>query len=237
MDQNKRNENGQTFNEFLSAYSPKEYDRPSVTLDIVIFTPEYELLLIQRKNHPNIGCWALPGGFLEMDESLYQGAMRELKEETGVTQIEIAPVGMFGGVDRDPRTRIITMAFSALVPRQELHFKAADDAADAKLFHIDIQALGKVGIPVIQNRYPDISLPCTSFGEPTESEGMGYVISLTSEQGDTLSATVANANNSNVLLMTPAYTEDERVAGDHALIIFTAIQQVFPEIFDHKNYL
>ena len=81
-------ENGLTEEEFLSQYQPRDYERPSVTVDMLIFAVDKSgenkrLLLIKRKNHPYLGCWALPGGFVEMKESLREAAARELEEETG----------------------------------------------------------------------------------------------------------------------------------------------------------
>ena len=81
--------NGLTEEEYLKNYRPGDYERPSVTVDMLIFAVDnreesIRLLLIKRKNHPFLGCWALPGGFVEMTESLRDAAARELEEETGV---------------------------------------------------------------------------------------------------------------------------------------------------------
>ena len=80
--------NGLTEEEYLKNYRPGDYERPSVTVDMLIFAVDnreesIRLLLIKRKNHPFLGCWALPGGFVEMTESLRDAAARELEEETG----------------------------------------------------------------------------------------------------------------------------------------------------------
>lgn len=133
------NEKGQTLEEFLAGYDLKKYDRPSVTVDnVVIASVEGRpaVLLIKRRNHPFIGCWALPGGFLEMDESLEDGAVRELFEETGVTGVSPKQLGAYGDPGRDPRGRIITVAFLMELPEGAVP-KAADDAADAGLFFIE----------------------------------------------------------------------------------------------------
>lgn len=228
MKEKPKNAEGQDIEAFLQAYSPKEYDRPSVTLDIAIFTPSRELLMIQRANHPNIGLWALPGGFLEMDESLYDGAARELYEETNLKNIPMEALGMFGDVSRDPRTRIITAAFCAMAPREALQARAGDDAAAADVFGVEIQSIGEVDIPMREDRHPEISLPCTAYGEPLPDRGCGYELILTNKSGKRLSAKVARAGKSKVLLQTPCCEKTEGIAGDHALIIFSGLGHFFP---------
>ena len=138
METEKRNEKGQTLEEFLAGYDLKKYDRPSVTLDNVIFSlenGELSVLLIRRRNHPFIGDLALPGGFLEMDEDLPEGAARELLEETGISGIEPFELGVYGRPDRDPRGRVITVAFVSRLPEGAVP-KAGDDAKDAGLFRV-----------------------------------------------------------------------------------------------------
>ena len=95
------------------------------------------VLLIRRGNHPYLGTWALPGGFVEMEEELVDAAARELQEETGVTGVPLRPFGMFGGVNRDPRTRVISAGFFAVAPMCSLAPGAGDDAADASLFVVE----------------------------------------------------------------------------------------------------
>ncbi|MBS9715806.1 NUDIX domain-containing protein [Pseudohalocynthiibacter aestuariivivens] len=112
-----------------------DYPHPAVTADIVIFSirdEELHVLLIQRKLNPFKGAWALPGGFIQMDEDLETGAARELAEETGLTGIHLEQLGAFGRPDRDPRERVITIAFLALVPSDKLVLSAATDASDAQ---------------------------------------------------------------------------------------------------------
>ena len=116
------------------SYSYK-YPRPAVTTDCVIFGFDKDgisVLLVERGNDPYKGCWAFPGGFLHMDEDAETGALRELKEETGFTTTDIEQFGTFTGVDRDPRGRVITIAYYALVRKSEV--QGADDAADAQWF-------------------------------------------------------------------------------------------------------
>jgi len=115
-------------------YDPSKYERPSVTVDIALFTirnARLEVLLIRRKHKPCAGMWALPGGFVDMKESLEAAALRELKEETGLDKVYIEQLGAYGDPDRDPRTRVITIAFIALAPSEKLVVRAGDDAADA----------------------------------------------------------------------------------------------------------
>lgn len=107
-----------------------EYPRPAVTADIAIFSPDMsEVLLIRRGNEPYKGCWALPGGFMDMDETLEQCAIRELKEETNITADCLWEVGAFSKIDRDPRGRTITVAYYGFAD-QSADIKALDDAAE-----------------------------------------------------------------------------------------------------------
>jgi len=117
-------------------YDPNQYERPSVTVDVVTFTlreHDLKVLLIRRKHLPFAGYWAIPGGFVQMDESLEAGALRELEEETGLCDVYIEQLYTFGQPNRDPRTRVITVAYFALVPAGALPaLQAGDDAADAQ---------------------------------------------------------------------------------------------------------
>lgn len=116
------------------------YPHPAVTVDILVFTladDDLSLLLVERGQEPFKGQWALPGGFVEIDESLKRAAWRELKEETGVHAATLRQVGAFGQPNRDPRERIITVAYYAIVPVHKLRIRAASDAADARLFAVN----------------------------------------------------------------------------------------------------
>ncbi len=115
-----------------------DYPRPSVTVDIVVVTKEQRprVLLIQRKRPPFEGYWALPGGFIEMDEKLEDSARRELKEETGIEPGKLVQLATFGDPGRDPRGRTVSVVFLTSVNPQELNPAAADDAAAAGWFPI-----------------------------------------------------------------------------------------------------
>jgi 8-oxo-dGTP diphosphatase len=96
-----------------------EYPRPALTVDIVIFTlreNRLQVLLVQRGEQPFANHWALPGGFVQMDESLEEAALRELREETGVGEAYLEQLYTYGEVDRDPRGRVVTVAYFALIP-------------------------------------------------------------------------------------------------------------------------
>jgi 8-oxo-dGTP diphosphatase len=113
------------------------YPHPALTTDVVLFTildDRLQLLLVRRGNAPFAGTWALPGGFLDMDEDLDQCAARELAEETGVEGLQLEQLHSFGAVGRDPRERVISVAYLALAPADGLRIQAGDDAADARWF-------------------------------------------------------------------------------------------------------
>ena len=114
-----------------------EYPRPAVTADCVVIARENEpkVLLIQRGNEPFKGCWAFPGGFMNMDETTEQCAIRELEEETGLKVTEIKQIGAYSKVDRDPRGRTVTVAYLAIIGKPETVF-GLDDAAKAQWFPI-----------------------------------------------------------------------------------------------------
>ena len=119
-----------------------EYPHPAVTVDVAIFTvldDSLRILLIQRRNPPHQGMWALPGGFVDIDESLKHAAWRELKEETGINAAYLEQFYTFGHQRRDPRERVITVAYLALLPPDKLTLQAGSDAERAEWF--DVQRL------------------------------------------------------------------------------------------------
>ena len=119
------------------------HPRPSVTVDVVLFTfseGELRTLLIQRAGPPFAGQWALPGGFVRMDESLDDAAQRELLEETGVRDVYLEQLYTFGEPGRDPRGRVITVVYFALLSEDQaarMVVRGGDDAQDARWWNVD----------------------------------------------------------------------------------------------------
>jgi 8-oxo-dGTP diphosphatase len=150
-----RDKQGHTEEEFLRSYDVSIYDRPSIAVDMLIFTivdvqkenyrklPEksIKLLLVKRGVHPYMGHWALPGGFVTMDESVDEAALRELKTETNIDDVYMEQLYTWGDVNRDPRTRVISCSYMALVDSKLLEVKAGDDADDARWFSVRYSVL------------------------------------------------------------------------------------------------
>ncbi len=140
MTQELKNKDGLTEKEFLEAYNPGDYKRPSVTADIMVLGMDKQfsclkLLLIKRGNHPFINQWALPGGFINDNETAYQAAARELEEETGLNNVYLDQIYTFTKPRRDPRTWVMSIAYMALVQNLET-VKGMDDACDAAWFDV-----------------------------------------------------------------------------------------------------
>ncbi|MEK3877543.1 NUDIX domain-containing protein [Paenibacillus sp. FSL H8-0122] len=147
--------NGLSEEQFLQNYNAGSYERPSVTVDMLIFTvmeqeqnnyrkladKSLQLLLIQRGEHPFLGQWALPGGFVGISESVEEAARRELYSETNIDNIYMEQLYTWGDVDRDPRMRVISCSYMALVDRKALDVQAGDDAAAAAWFDVSYHIL------------------------------------------------------------------------------------------------
>ncbi|MGB9775889.1 MAG: NUDIX hydrolase [Anaerolineae bacterium] len=119
--------------------TPNEYPRPLVTVDVVIFTlreKDLQVLLVRRRNPPFAGMWAIPGGFVDINEPLETAARRELEEETGVRGVYLEQFHTFGDPGRDPRGRTITVAYLALVRADQIQPRAGDDAAEARWWSV-----------------------------------------------------------------------------------------------------
>ena len=117
-----------------------QYARPAVTVDCVVFgldDQDLKVLLIQRDIEPFAGRWALPGGFVKTDETLEESALRELGEETGLTKVFLEQLYTFGNPGRDPRERVVTVAYYALVKLLDHKVQAATDARNAAWFAVD----------------------------------------------------------------------------------------------------
>ncbi|NLL05005.1 MAG: NUDIX hydrolase [Clostridiaceae bacterium] len=225
MDNKLKNKQGLTEEEFLKTYDAGEYERPSVTVDMLIFTvtdqekesyrklPEkvLRLLMIKRGDHPYIGQWALPGGFVNMDESMDEAARRELKEETNIDNIYMEQLYTWGDVGRDPRTRIISTSYMSLVDSHSLDVKANDDADDAKWFTVS----------------------CKLFQEQKTVTPAGYILQrlfklILSNEDDILSATIkiVKTVENRVTKIEREIVESEGIAFDHAKIIEYGIERL-----------
>lgn len=147
------NKQGLTEKEFLAQYNAGQFQRPSVTVDLLIFTVENEekanyrklpeksmqILLVKRGDHPFMGKWALPGGFVALDESLEDGALRKLKGETNIDSLYLEQLYTWGEPDRDPRTRVISASYMALIAKTSRNVKGGEDATDARWFNVKYQ--------------------------------------------------------------------------------------------------
>lgn len=219
------NKLGLTEEQFLLSYDASHYERPSVTVDMLLFTvteeeeknyrklPEkvLKLLLIKRGDHPYMRQWALPGGFVKMDESLDTAALRELKEETNIHDIYMEQLYTWGEVGRDPRTRVISTSYMSLVDSHALDVKANDDAEDAKWFTVS----------------------CKLFQEQKTVAEKGYILqrmfnlSLSNEV-ERLSATIKTIKTveGNVTQLEREVVESNGIAFDHAKIIAYSIERL-----------
>jgi 8-oxo-dGTP diphosphatase len=126
-----------TEQEYLAGYDANAYPRPSLTVDVSIFTvleDQLRVLLIERAQHPFQGQWALPGGFIQIavDRSLLDAAKRELKEETGVEAPYLEQLATYGNADRDPRGWVATVVYFALLPAHLITLRAGSDACKAR---------------------------------------------------------------------------------------------------------
>lgn len=229
LDNTIKNKLGHTEEQFLATYDASKFERPSVTVDMLIFTvtdeekknyrklPEkvLRLLMIKRGDHPYIGQWALPGGFVQMNESLDEAALRELQEETNIDKIYMEQLYTWGDVDRDPRTRVISASYMSLVDSSALDIKASDDADDAKWFTVS----------------------CRLYQEERTVTEKGYILKslfkLTlSNDEDNLSAIVKimRSVEGKVTKVEREVVESSGIAFDHAKVIEYAIERLRSKI-------
>ena len=135
--------------DFLSGYDPSKFDRPSVTVDVAMLSVVQgvlRVLIIRRKEHPFMGYWALPGGFIRMSESLEQAAERILHAETGLSGMFLEQLYTFGDPARDSRTRVVTVAYYALVDWNQL--ESFDTGENTLMARIEVPWEGETGGPV-----------------------------------------------------------------------------------------
>ena len=140
-----------TEEEFLSSYDAAAFDRPSVTVDLVLMSMIRGVpaaLLRRRDEHPYHGYWALPGGFVRIEEGLDEAARRILATEARMEDAYIEQLYTFGSPDRDPRTRVITVAYFALLPAERFA-KALHASPDLTLARLQVPWVGETGGPVI----------------------------------------------------------------------------------------
>ena len=143
-----------------------EYPRPSVTADCVVITREEtpRVLLIERGNPPFEGCWALPGGFMEMDESIEECAVRVLEEETGLKVSDTTLIGVYSKLGRDPRGRTVTAAYLAIIDKA-VAATGQDDARRAQWFPIN-------ALPSLAFDHADIMLDAVQLFTSFLAEGL-----------------------------------------------------------------
>lgn len=211
-----RDSAGRTLEEFLEEYDARKYDTPANTADIVVvrcqkeltsFEQPLQVLMVKRSNHPSIGFWATPGGFVEMKEDLYTGAARELEEETGIQNLPLMQLSTWGAYDRDPRWRVITTSFVALV-EGDIPVQAGDDAADAAWMDVSL------------TREEDLEIK-----EKPEKKEIWKLELSNKEKEISLSARVEVTHSAHRLLSQTSYhlLECEGIAVDHGCIITEAL--------------
>lgn len=126
---------------YLEDYRKEDYEKLSLTVDILIFTIDndfnLQILLKKRDHYPYKGCWAIPGGFVGIDESVEDAAKRVMKSKTGVSDIHMEQLYTFGDKDRDPRMRIVSVAYLALMPRESV----ANLSSDLAFFSVPLDEI------------------------------------------------------------------------------------------------
>ncbi|MBK6520562.1 MAG: NUDIX hydrolase [Polyangiaceae bacterium] len=137
---------------FLSSYDPARYERPSVAVDVALLTASEDALftlVVRRSEPPQRDRWALPGAFVRMDESLDETAARVLEEKVGLERVFLEQLYTFGAPRRDPRTRVVSVAYYALVAKDRIQLGAASDARRATIGRIDVPWEHETGGPVL----------------------------------------------------------------------------------------
>lgn len=219
------NKRGQTELEYLEAYDVSQFERPSVTVDMLVFTVMDELeenyrklspkslkiLLVKRGEHPYIGQWALPGGFVVPGESLEEAARRELRTETNVDDIYLEQLYTWGDAGRDPRTWVISTSYMALVDSSSLQLQAGDDADEAEWYRIE-------------DRWVKETKTATIDGSITEK----WLELRLVHESEELSATIKITKTvmGRTVRETREIVETNNIAFDHAKIIQYALERL-----------
>lgn len=212
------NAEGLTEEEFLARYEPGDYERPSNTVDMLLFTvdskdpddirkdeeKEIKVLLIKRKNHPDIHKWALPGGFVDIRENIDEAAYRELAEETNVTNVYMEQLYTFGEVGRDKRTRVVSIAYMALVPKENIKPIAGDDAEEVAWFSVEKVQTGDFRHEIVISN-PDLKLKYV------------YTVDISLRKNGVVSVPIPKIH---------ATEENNRIAFDHIEMINTGIDRL-----------
>ena len=214
-----------TEEQFLANYHAGDYEKPSMTVDMLIFTVADEeasnyrrlpgkalkLLLVKRKEHPFLGQWALPGGFVRMDESLDEAARRKLREKTRITDVYMEQLYTWGDVNRDPRTRIISTSYMSLT--------------DASLLAIDPDGEG------LDGTWFTVSWQCVSESKTRLENGSvhqhQYKLDLVNAM-DTAGASllIEKISTGRTTRITRTITESHGIAFDHAGIVGYGIERL-----------
>ncbi len=234
-----RNRQGLTEEEFLEKYDASMFERPSVTVDMLIFTvvnkeeenyrklPEkaLKLLMVKRGDHPFMGQWALPGGFVSMQESIEDAALRELKTETNVDNVYMEQLYTWGDVGRDPRTRVISCSYMALADSTKLNIVAGDDADDAKWFNIRYN-ITQEKKTITEKGYITEKLYSINFSNDTRMHGRA--VSEANDQPYALSSTVkvVETVEGKVIKTSREVVESNGIAFDHAKMIEYGIERL-----------
>ncbi len=134
-----------TEQEFLEKYDPSSFERPSITADVLVFTVRestLQILMVRRDEHPFLGKWCLPGSFIGMEETAEEAAARTLVKEAGMEGAAMEQLYTFSAIDRDPRMRIISIAYIAMMPSNAMHYKKGTDAGSAMISSGQTKASG-----------------------------------------------------------------------------------------------
>lgn len=215
-----------TENEFLKNYDMSKYERPSVAVDMAVFTikdfqeenyrklpkKKLNILMIKRGNYPFKDKWALAGGFVMKDESTEQSAKRELFEETGVENIYLEQLYTFSKPNRDPRGWIMSCSYMALVDYHKLNAHAGDDADDVKWFNVDFDLIDETKI----------------INDDIQTIEKHYTLTLTNdEENITLKSNICHKINVSINgTWSEILESDSDLAFDHATIISYAIDRL-----------